>query len=343
MKFFSSLFVFVLFLFVGCTTNGQRAVTAKSDDGAEAVVPIKALIVDGQNKWHPAWPKTTQMIKQYLEETGLFTVDIQRTKYLLAGEQEKDWPLKDGKTYVNLKQGKTDPDFAPDFSKYQLVIINSGNGAAAWPGETEVAFEKFMAEGGGLLVVHSADNCFPHWKAFNRMTGLGGWGGRNEKDGPYVYLNDKEELVRDTSKGKGGGHGPQHNFELVVRHDHPITAGLPTAWMHSRDELYQRLRGPAENMTVLLTAYAEKEFKGSQRHEPMVMVINYKQGRTCHIALGHADYSFECVGMITLIKRGCEWAATGNVTQTDVPEDFPGRDSPSVRKFKMANHEAATN
>jgi len=327
------LSVYFLCVLAGGAANAQVA-DPSGDQDASAATPMKALIVDGQNKYHPAWPKTTQMMKQYLEETGLFAVDIERTRFLLDGKEEKDWPLNDGKEYKNLKKPKTDPSFSPEFSKYDLVIINSGNAAAPWPKETEAAFEKFMSDGGGMFVVHAADNCFPHWKEFNLMTGLGGWGGRTEKDGPYVYYNKEEELVRDTSVGSGGDHGPQHKFEVVIRQEHPITKGLPSAWMHAQDELYQTLRGPAENMTVLATAYSDKEFKGTQRHEPMVMVIDYKKGRTCHVALGHADYSFECVAMITLIKRGCEWAATGKVTQTEVPKDFPGRDKPSRRKFE---------
>ena len=30
----------------------------------------------------------------------------------------------------------------------------------------------------------------------------------------------------------------------------------------------------------------------------------------------------ECVGFIVTFQRGCEWAASGDVTQ-DVPADFP--------------------
>ena len=29
------------------------------------------------------------------------------------------------------------------------------------------------------------------------MIGLGGWGNRNEKTGPYVYLNDEGKTIRD--------------------------------------------------------------------------------------------------------------------------------------------------
>ena len=36
--------------------------------GAEAADKLKALIIDGQNN-HTAWPKTTVMMKKYLEDT----------------------------------------------------------------------------------------------------------------------------------------------------------------------------------------------------------------------------------------------------------------------------------
>ena len=52
----------------------------------------------------------------------------------------------------------------------------------------------------GSCPVHAADNAFPEWREYNEMIGLGGWGGRNEKSGPYVRWKDGE-IVRDTSKG----------------------------------------------------------------------------------------------------------------------------------------------
>ena len=65
-------------------------------------------------------------------------------------------------------------------------------------------------------MVHAADNSFPNWKEFNEMIGLGGWKGRNEKDGPYVYWKDGK-IVRDESKGRGGSHGRPWEYKVVVR------------------------------------------------------------------------------------------------------------------------------
>jgi type 1 glutamine amidotransferase len=294
------------------------------------------LIVDGQNN-HDAWPKSTMMMKSYLEATGKFSVDISRTQFTWRGAKHMaDFPLDDGKTYEDLKKAKSDPDFKPEFSNYDVVVSNFGYGAADWPESTQKAFVDFVKGGGGFVSIHAADNSFPKWREYNEMIGLGGWGGRNENSGPYVYYNEKGEVVRDESKGGGGGHGPQHEFSLVIRNeDHPITKGLPAEFLHTKDELYERLRGPALNMNVLATAFASPDKRGSGRHEPTLMTIDFGEGRVFHSTLGHADYSFECVGFQTVFLRGTQWAATGNVT-IPVPEDFPTADKSSSRKFESA-------
>lgn len=307
------------------------ATPAVSQDAAPAP-KLRALIIDGQNN-HGAWPETTMMTKSFLEDTGRFTVDIQRTQFTWkGGKLLKEFALEDGKQYEDLPQPKTDPDFKPKFADYDVVVSNFGWKAAPWPQETQDALAQYMTDGGGLVVIHAADNSFPEWTEFNRMIGLGGWGGRNEKSGPYVYYNREEKLVRDTSKGNGGGHGPAHEYRLVVRTpDHPIVKGLPSAWLHTKDELYQQLRGPAENMTILATAFADPKYKGSDRHEPMLMTIDYGKGRIFHTAMGHDQVSFRGVGFITTLIRGCEWAATGDVTLTKVPGDFPTPTESSAR------------
>jgi type 1 glutamine amidotransferase len=192
-----------------------------------------------------------------------------------------------------------------------------------WPAQTEADFAAYVAGGGGFVSVHAANNAFPDWLEYNRMIGLGGWEGRNEKSGPYLYLNDAGSVVRDESPGAGGHHGPQHEFTIRTRDaQHPIMKGLPREWMHTKDELYDQLRGPAEDLHILATAYSSPEHDGTGRHEPMLMTLRYGNGRVFHTVLGHADYSMKCIGFATTLQRGAEWAATGKVT-IPVPEDFP--------------------
>ena len=93
-------------------------------------------------------------------------------------------------------------------------------------------------------------------------------------------------------------------------------------------------------MTILATAFASPKKKGSGRHEPLLMALDYEKGRVFHTTLGHAAYSCECVGFITTFLRGAEWAATGEVTIA-VPEDFPTAKKESVRKFDERKKKAA--
>lgn len=296
---------------------------------------LETLIIDGQNN-HTMWPKTTMMIKEYLEQSGRFTVDIERTKYTWkGGDLLKQYPLEDGKQYQDLNQPKVDPNFKPQFSNYDVVISNFGWKAAPWPEATKRGLESYVRGGGGLVIIHAANNSFGDWVQFNRMIGLGGWDGRDESSGPYVYVDESGKLQRDMTAGSAGSHGPQHEFQVVIRNpDHPVTTGLPRAWMHTKDELYQQLRGPADGMTVLATAYADETYRGTGRHEPMVMTIDYGEGRIFHTPMGHSDLSMEDVGFITILTRGVEWAATGKVTLTDVPEDFPTASETSRRPFE---------
>ncbi|MFT7068315.1 MAG: type 1 glutamine amidotransferase [Spirosomataceae bacterium] len=330
MNTFIKTFLFLnSLLFFACNAQQKTVETPK----------LKALIIDGQSN-HGIWPKTTAMMKDYLEETGMFTVNIERTKYLwlgphsqmdsleLAANHEK-YKLND-KEYESLAKPKADPNFTPNFADYDVIVNNFGWQTADWPESTKKAFEEYMANGGGMVTIHAADNAFGQWDAYNEMIGLGAWGDRTIENGPYVYYSkDEEKLTRDTTNGSCGSHGAQHEALLTVRTpEHPIVKGMPSQWLHTADEVYERLRGPAENMTILATAYSgvNKEAKKSgrtDRHEPMLMVINYKKGRIFHITLGHSDVSMECTGLKTAFERGTEWAATGDVTQK-LPTDFPG-------------------
>ena len=101
-------------------------------------------------------------------------------------------------------------------------------------------------------------------------------------------------------------------------------------WMHQGDELYATLRGPGEHMTVLATAFSDPANQGTGRDEPQLMVLSYGKGRVFHTTMGHDVNALSCVGFITTLQRGTEWAATGKVTQK-VPANFPTANSVSYR------------
>ena len=266
---------------------------------ASAAEKMSVLLVDGQNNHN--WKLTTPILKDALESSGKFDVTVSTS------------PAK-GADAAAFEAWK------PEFSKYDAVLSNySGQN---WSEATQKAFETYVSGGGGFVCVHAADNSFRGWKEYNKMIAIGGWGGRNETDGPYLYFKDGE-FLRDKSPGRGGSHGPKAPFIIDVRNaDHPITKGMPTQWLHAKDELYDSLRGPAENVTVLATAFSEK----SKKHEPMMLCIDYGKGRVFHTPMGHDDTSLKCVGFYSTLQRGTEWAIKGKVS-IPLPDNFPGKDA----------------
>lgn len=291
---------------VVCCVGLATMKTAVAQSPTPDAQKLRVLIVNGYDRYHD-YRAITPVLEELLEGSGRFSVDT------VTAPQEGDMS-----------------GFRPRFADYD-VVVNAYVGTQ-WPDQVKKDFVDYVAGGGGFVCVHAGNNAFPNWPEYNRMIGLGGWGERDEHAGPYVYYNDQGKLVRDDSPGKAGHHGPQHEFQVTVRDaEHPITRGLPPVWMHTKDELYDSLRGPAEELDVLATAYSDPKWQGTGRHEPMLMAIRYGKGRVFHSAMGHADYSLEGVGFITTFLRGTEWAATGAVT-IPVPDDFPTADKSSSRE-----------
>ena len=254
--------VLVWLIIVLCFGLTAGVLSASTD-----TLSLKALIVTGQtNPWHN-WKVSSPILKQLLEQTGLFKVDV-------AASPPGDEGIK---------------DFKPNFADYDVVVLDyDGYDRESWSEQTKTAFVEYVKAGGGVVIYHSTDNAFPNWKEYNEIIGLGGWGGRDEKSGPMVRFRDGK-VVFDNTPGKAGSHPPKHDFQVIVRDKgHPITAGLPERWMHAFDELYGQLRGPAKNLTVLATAYSDPAQKsGTGEHEPILFTIDYGKGRVFHTVLGH--------------------------------------------------------
>ncbi len=281
---------------------------------AEQRDTLRAMVLTGQN--NHGWQVLSAHYKGILEATGLFEVDV----------------------VTSPPGGEDMSGFAPDFDRYDVVVLEY-NGDA-WSREVERSFERYMENGGGLVYAHAVNHTFKDWEAFNLMIGIGGWGGRDETAGPFVKYRGGS-MVLEHGPGHAGECVDAHEYGVVTRApDHPIMRGLPPVWLHGTDELYSNQRGPARNMTILATAYsdpAREAHWGERTHgtgddEPMVYTIRYGEGRVLGTAMGHVDGgaavgsgpwpAIECVGFITLIQRGAEWAATGEVTQA-VPDRFP--------------------
>jgi len=268
---------------------------------------IPTLVITGQNNHN--WRVSHLAIQKILENTGRFTVSFAITP----------------------AEGKDQSSFEVDFSSYQLVVVDY-NGDP-WSKKTQENFKTYVNKGGGVVVYHAADNSFPEWDLFNNVCALGGWKGRNENCGPYVYV-ENHKLKRDMTPGKGGSHGAQSEYILkAFNTHHPIMAGLPTHWKHAKDELYCQMRGPGNIKTLLYSGFSTR----SKREEPLIFTVDWGKARIFHIMLGHCgktladNPAMQGTGFQVLLLRGAEWAAKGEVTQA-VPSDFPTAEKVTFRK-----------
>jgi uncharacterized protein len=274
--------------------------TAAADDAPK----VRVVLVDGQNNHN--WRATTPFMKKVLEDSGKFTVHVSSH---LGKKDDKPGTVE------------TVP-FPPDLGKYDVVLSNY-NGAS-WPAPFNAALEAALKDAKiGLVIVHAANNAFGGWKEYNQMIGMG-W--RGNKGGDRLYLNDAGKEVRVPSgEGDGSGHRYTGEFTVTIRDpNHPVTKGMPREWLHARDELYDNMRGPIENVHLLATAFS----KGTKAHEPMIWTVAYGKGKVFHTPMGHDLNGMRCIGFITTLGRGTEWAATGKVS-LPIPKDFPPSDKVS--------------
>ncbi len=190
---------------------------------------------------------------------------------------------------------------------YQAFVLDY-NGPR-WGEEAERNFVDAVRAGTGVVVIHAANNAFPGWKEY-------------------------EEIVALCWR-EGTGHGRFHAFDVRIRdRDHPVTRNLDDLVGHP-DELYHRLVPMhGTDYRVLATAWSDPATGGTGRDEPMILVKEYGAGRVFHTPLGHVWRSAEAThasyldpAFQELVRRGTEWAATG-----EVREPAPNTLTPAERR-----------
>lgn len=285
---------FLVLILIAGVTDLQTVSAQNSQD-------INTLVLTGAAPYgyHP-WEKNIELIKPRLEAFG-----ITNTEYYTARGVE-DWRKFEGA-----------------FTDYDAVII-----IYYWSQAPEAVLEKlddYIRNGGALVLVHSTLAGFWNQEIFDQWSGIA-YRERDANYGHNLAFNEAgERLIRPPGEGGGSGHAPIRPFQIHTHDpDHPIMKGLPEVWMQPDDELYYNLRGPNTNLNVLATAQAP-----DGTFAPQAWVRNHGEGRIFCMTPGHHEPGASSVGFITLLARGIEWTATGEV-MLPVPTNFPDKDEPST-------------
>lgn len=265
--------------------------------------------------------KQTQLFIDVLNNTGDYKIE----QYVVAKDDSLTWSK-----------------FNYQFSDFELII--SARLGQNMPGKMKAKFNSYLKNGGNFVMVHEGLSSFNDWATFHEIVGLGWF---KWDAGDHIFWDENEGKFIRTPKyhGVGTGHGKQHEFLVTLRNtEHPITKGMPIEWMQGKDELFHGLRGRAQNIEILATAFSEKNTWGSGDHEPIAWTVQYGKGRVFVTTLGHVlkeeyahflpgldmyenkEDAIYSVGFQTLFARGAEWAATGKVT-IEIPMNFPSKSS----------------
>lgn len=291
-----SRYIVLTFLLVA-TGNLCRAVQSVPPN-----TPIKVLIVDGFSNHD--WAHTTRLIREILDKTGRFRVDV-----------------------ATFPANANDPAFAtfrPPFSNYDVVIQNCNNlgNKGEWPVAMRQDFVKYVREGGGVYIFHSANNSFANWEEYNQIIGLG-WRGTGF---PSIGIDAGGKIQRiPPGEGKSTSHGQRTDRVVHRIGNDPIHDGFPKTWMAAMIEVYTYPRGSAKNMNVLSWA----QDPDAKKNWPVEWTVSYGKGRVYNSVFGHvwADETnpagIRCAGFQMVMIRALQWLAKRPV-DFPVPADFPG-------------------
>lgn len=191
-----------------------------------------------------------------------------------------------GKFDVEVVEGMGVLEKKDELAKYAAVVFMLYNNKKVKISDAAKAnLVEYVKGGKGLVPCHLASASFNDWKEWNEMCGR------------YWVM------------GKSGHAKERTEFKAkVVNKEHPITKGVDA--FTADDELYAKLLGD-----VKINVLVEADSDWSKKTEPLMWTLDYGQGRVFANAFGHDAKAVKNPAVAKLMVRGCEWAATGKVSE----------------------------
>lgn len=214
--------------------------------------PKRVLLLTGEDYPGHKWQVTAPVLRQQLAQDARLNVEVVEDLTFLR---------------------------SPRLHEFATVVMHFKNYDPAVPGrEGWENLERFVREGGGLVLVHFACGAFQEWPQFVKLAGRV-WN-------PQLR-----------------GHDPYGSFRVeITAESHPVTAGMQS--FDTTDELYTCLDGDTP-VTVLATSVS----KVDQKTYPMAFVLSYGKGRVFHSPLGHDTVGLENPAVGQLFRRATAWSA----------------------------------
>ncbi len=183
----------------------------------------------------------------------------------------------------------------PSEEQFQTADVIAAYCYVEWNDERLAQVRRYLEDGGGLVLIHSATWTRPKplRDRVAEVIGVGGF-----------------ELFR---------HGAV-KLDLVAP-EHPICAGLPETIILEDDETYWPPTPIMEGVTVLTTSMEDKAKRGStpRAAQPMFWCYELGEGRVFGCVPGHSAKTFDNPVFRKLLFRGIAWTARENPLLFDEP------------------------
>jgi type 1 glutamine amidotransferase len=246
-------------------------------EGEKDEKPIRTLLFAGndKHKWHN-WERTTPAIKEALERDPRIKVDVSLDIDDLGRKNLAD---------------------------YQVIVQNYCNwqDPKALSEKAQKAFVKFLAEGGGLVVIHFANGAFHYSLPMAK-----------ESDWPEYRKIVRRVWNHTPKEGEPkSGHDAFGKFTVLPTNvKHPIVDGLKP--FEVIDELYFNQNGD-DAVEPLLVA----ESKMTKKKEPLAFTYAFGKGRVFQTLLGHSEKTYDAFEAREILRRATAWCANREVRITE--------------------------
>lgn len=255
---------------------------------------IKVLIISGILSSEHDYVSMNQYLRTMLESTGRFEVKVTEEF--------------DGATSKTLE-------------KYDLVVLNYDGKLnlkseyTRWNTEAEQVLFDFVKAGKGLVLHHStvclADTVKDVYGELWGMYMLPPYGRKCPMDDFIVHVENPKDPIMH---GLDDFMVPGDDFIAgIIKHPGCKTEILASVF--DDIEVYKKSTNfPPSHYYVEVPDGKLENMIGVNTYQPIAWKNFYGNGRVFACSIGHDIDTYRRINYLTMFVRGCEWAATGNVT-----------------------------
>jgi cytochrome c len=190
-----------------------------------------------------------------------------------------------------------------NLARYDVVVMLHPDGQNVLLDAQEIAFERYIQRGGGVVGIHAASNMNRDWPWWRDL--LGG----------ALFAN----------------HPPIQTATMRIEdRNHPATEHLPATWQWT-DEWYNFTADPRDKDVHVVLSVDESTYTGGTMGEghPIAWCSNFDGGRTFYTAIGHMASHYQDPLYRGHILGAIEWAARARESGRR-PNSCPGRNRPGI-------------